>query len=138
MAAIALLQLATEYLGTRDAGRFLSKAIVLLVGLPLLIVWAFAVFRWASRKRFGALAPLFLGAVTAGLFFAGLLWATRAAWPWIAPLRPHYGPWGGADVLRVGFAMRPTSFARRRSSPGSARISSRTSSSTRSTPSRDW
>jgi len=111
MAAIALLQLATEYLGTRDAGRFLSKAIVLLVGLPLLIVWAFAVFRWASRKRFGALAPLFLGAVTAGLFFAGLLWATRAAWPWIAPLRPHYGPWGGADVLRVGFAMGLTSFA---------------------------
>ena len=111
MAGIALLQLATEYLGTRDAGRFLSKTIVLLVGLPLLIVWAFAVFRWASRRRFGALAPLFMGAITAGLFFAGLLSATRAAWPWIPPLRPHYGPWGGADALRVGFAMGLTSFA---------------------------
>jgi signal transduction histidine kinase len=111
MAAIALLQLGTEYLGTRDRGRFLSKAFVLLVGLPVLIVWAFAVFRFASRMRFGALGPLFVGAVTAGLFFAGLLWATRVAWPWIAPLRPHYGPWGNADVLRVGFAMGLTSFA---------------------------
>jgi signal transduction histidine kinase len=111
MAAIALLQLGTEYLGTRDSGRFLSKATVLLVGLPVLIVWAFAVFRWASRMRFGALGPLFVGAVMAGLFFAGLLWTTRAAWPWLAPLRPHYGPWGGADVLRVGFAMGLTSFA---------------------------
>ena len=50
MASIALLQLATEYLGTRDASRFLSKAIALLVGLPLLIVWAFALFRWAQLR----------------------------------------------------------------------------------------
>ncbi len=111
MAGIALLQLSTEYLGTHDAGRFLSKAITLLIGLPLLVVWAFAVYRWASRKRFGALGPLFVGAVAAGLFFAGLLWATRAASLSIAPLRPHYGPWSGTDVLRVGFAMGLTSFA---------------------------
>jgi signal transduction histidine kinase len=112
MAGVALLQLSTEYLGTHDAGRFLSKAIALLVGLPLLIVWAFAVFRWASRRRFGALGPLFVGAVTAGIFFAGVLWASRAASLSIAPvLRPHYGPWGGADVLRVGFAMGLSSFA---------------------------
>jgi hypothetical protein len=120
MAGIALLQLATEYLQTHDRGRLLSKAITLLVGLPLLIVWAFAVSRWASRKRvsatpwpapFSALGPLFVGAVAAGLFFAGLLWATRAASLWIAPLRPHYGPWGGADDLRIGFALGLTSFA---------------------------
>ena len=92
MASIALLQLATEYLGTRDASRFLSKAIALLVGLPLLIVWAFALFRWASRKRFGVLAPLFVGAVTAGLFFAGLLLASRAATVSLTPLRPHHEP----------------------------------------------
>jgi signal transduction histidine kinase len=111
MGGIALLQLASEYLGTHDAGRLLSKAFALLVGLPLLIVWAFAVFRWAYRRRFGALGPLFVGAITAGLFFAGLLWATRAAGLLLAPLQPHYGPWGGADVLRVGFAMGLTSFA---------------------------
>ncbi|HXN83905.1 MAG TPA: histidine kinase [Myxococcales bacterium] len=111
MGGIALLQLATEYLGTHDAIRLLSKSIALLVGLPLLIVWAFAVFRWAARRRFGALGPLFVGAVTAGLFFAGLLWATRAASLLLVPMQPHYGPWGATDVLRVGFAMGLTSFA---------------------------
>ncbi len=111
MAGIALLQLTTEYLGTHDSGRFLSKAITLLVGLPLLIVWAFTVFRWSSRKRFGAIGPLLVGAVASGLFFAGLLWVTRAVSLSIAPMRPHYGPWGGIDVLRVGFAMGLTSFA---------------------------
>jgi signal transduction histidine kinase len=111
MAGIALLQLTTEYLGTRDVGRFLSKGIVLLVGLPVLIVWAFAVFRWATRKRIGALGSLFVGAIVAGLFFAGLLWAVRAASFSIEPLRPHYGRWGSADALRVGFAMGLTSFS---------------------------
>jgi signal transduction histidine kinase len=120
MACIVLLQLATEYFGTHDAGRFLSKAITLSVGLPLLIVWAFAVSRWASQKRmsarpwpppFGALGPLLVGAIAAGLFFAGLLSATRAASLSIPLLRPHYGPWGSADVLRVGFAMGLSSFA---------------------------
>ena len=111
MVVIPLLQLGSEYLGTRDAGRFLSKAIVLLIGLPLLVAWAFAVLRWASGRRFGVLGPLILGAVAAGLFFAGLLWATRAATHSIATLRPHYGPWGATDVLRVGFAMGLTSFA---------------------------
>ena len=111
MVGIPLLQLASEYLGTRDAGRFLSKAIVLLIGLPLLVVWGFAVFRWASRRHFSVVGPLFVGAGAAGLFFAGLLWATRAATYSIPLLRPHYGPWGGVDVLRVGFAMGLTSFA---------------------------
>jgi signal transduction histidine kinase len=111
IAGIALLQLATEYLGTRDAGRFFSKALALLVGLPLLIVWAFAVFRWAARKHFGALGPLFAGAVMAGVFFAGLLWAARAVTLSLAPLQAHHEPWGGGDVLRVGFAMGLTYFA---------------------------
>jgi signal transduction histidine kinase len=110
IAGVALLQLATEYLGTRDASRFVSKTVALLVGLPLLIVWAFAVFRWASRKRFGVLAPLFGGAVAAGLFFAGLLWATRAAALSVTALRPQHEPYGGGDVLRVGFAMGLTYF----------------------------
>jgi hypothetical protein len=111
MASIALLQLSTEYLGTRDLGRFLSKSVALLIGLPLLVGWAFAVMRWSSRKQVGPIGPLFAGALTAGLFFAALLWATRAASFWFEPLRPHYGPWGGTDVLRVGFAMGLTSFA---------------------------
>jgi len=111
MAGIALLQLATEYLGARDVVRFLSKSIALVVGLPLLVFWAFAVFRWASRERFGVLGPLFVGAVSAGLFFAGLLRATRSAILSIVPPRPEYEPYGEGDVLRVGFAMGLTYFA---------------------------
>jgi signal transduction histidine kinase len=111
IAGIALLQLATEYLGARDVVRLLSKSIALVVGLPLLVVWAFAVFRWASRERFGVLGPLFVGAVSAGLFFAGLLRATRSAIVSIMPPPPHYEPYGEGDVLRVGFAMGLTYFA---------------------------
>jgi len=111
MVGILLLQLVTEYIGTHDAGRLLSKAVALLIGLPLLTVWALAVFRWASRKRVGAVGPLFVGAIMAGIFFAGLLSATRMASYSIALLRPHYGPWGDVDVLRVGFMMGVTSFS---------------------------
>jgi signal transduction histidine kinase len=111
IAAIALLQLATEYLGTHDAGRFISKGIALLIGLPLLVAWASAVFRGTSRKRLGAIGPLFVGAVTAGAFFAALLWATRAVSFSIAPLQMHREPWESGDVLRVGFAMGLTYFA---------------------------
>jgi signal transduction histidine kinase len=111
MAGVALLQLATEYLGTQDASRLVSKTAALLIGLPVLIVWAFTVFRWASRKRFGVLAALFVGAVAAGLFFAGLLWATRAATFSLTALRPRHEPFGDGDVLRVGFAMGLTYFA---------------------------
>lgn len=111
MGGIVLLQLGTELLGTHDMGRFLFKAVTLVIGLPLLIVWAFAVYRWSAKKRLITLAPLFVGAVVSGLLFAGLLWATRAASPSIHLLRPHYGPFGGVDVLRVGFAMGLSSFA---------------------------
>jgi signal transduction histidine kinase len=111
MTGIVVLQLGTEFLGTHDTGRFLFKAIALLIGLPLLIVWAFAVYHWASQKQLGVLGPLFVGALVAGLFFAGLLSMTRAASLSIPVMRPHYGPFGGVDVLRVGFAMGLSSFA---------------------------
>jgi hypothetical protein len=120
MVGIAVLQLATEYLGAHDAGRLLSKVLTLLVGLPLLIVWAFAVSRWAARKRasarpwaapFGTLGALFAGAVAAGISFAALLWTTRAASHSILPLQQHREPWGDGDVLRVGFTMGLTYFA---------------------------
>lgn len=110
MALIALPHLVTEYFWTRDHVRFVSKAVAFLVGLPLLIFWASAVFRWASRKDVGVLGPLFVGAVTAGIFFAGLLFATRAAVLSLAPLLPQ-DDWRGAVVLNVGFAIGLTSFA---------------------------
>ena len=111
MVAIVLLQLATEYLGTRDPARFLLKALALVAGIPLLILWASAVFRWASRNRFGALAPLLVGSVVSGLAFAALLWGVRKAGDAVPALHPRYGPWGTADLLRVGFALGITCFA---------------------------
>ncbi len=111
MAGIALLQLASEYLGTHDTVRLVSKSAALLIGLPLLVVGASSGYRWAARTQFGALGPLFAGALTAGLFFAGLLSATRAATFSFAPQLVHSEPYGEGDVLRVGFAMGLTYFA---------------------------
>ncbi len=111
MAGIALLQLASEFLGTHDTVRFLSKSVALLVGLPLLVVWANGVFRWAARNRFGLVVPLSAAAVAAGIFFAGLLRATRALTVSMVPLPPNAEPYGVGDVLRVGFTMGLTYFA---------------------------
>jgi hypothetical protein len=111
MAGVALLQLASEFLGTRDVVRFLSKSAALLVGLPLLMVGANGVFRWAARNRFGLIAPLSAAAVAAGILFAGLLRATRAVILPMVPLPPNQEPFGAGDVLRVGFTMGLTYFA---------------------------
>jgi hypothetical protein len=111
MAGIALLQLASEFLGTHDVVRLFSKALALLVGLPLLVVCANGVFRWAARNRFGLVAPLSVAAVVAGIFFAGLLRVTRAVISSTGPLPPNYEPFGEGDVLRVGFTLGLTYFA---------------------------
>jgi len=111
MAGIALLQLASEFLGVHDVVRFLSKSVALLVGLPLLVVGANGVFRWAVRNRFGLVASLSVAAVASGAFFALLLRATRAVTLAIVPLPPNYEPFGEGDVLRVGFTMGLTYFA---------------------------
>jgi len=79
--------------------------------LPLLVVCANGVFRWAARNRFGLVAPLSVAAVVAGVFFAGLLRATRAVISSIGPLPPNYEPFGEGDVLRVGFTLGLTYFA---------------------------
>jgi signal transduction histidine kinase len=111
MASIAVLQLASEFLGAHDVVRLLSKGLALAVGLPLLIVWAFVVFQWAARNRFGLVGPLFLAAVAAGVFFAGLLLAVRTVTISLIPFPANQEPYGGGDVLRVGFAMGLTYFA---------------------------
>jgi signal transduction histidine kinase len=111
MGGIALLNLASEFLGTHDLARVLSKTIALLVGLPLLVVCAFALFRWSARKDIGLLGPLFAGAAVAGIFFAGLLEATRAATFSLTPVRAGSEPYSQWDVLRVGFTMGLTFFA---------------------------
>jgi signal transduction histidine kinase len=111
MAGIALLQLASEFLGTHDVVRFLSKSAALLVGLPLLVVFATCVFRWAARNRFGLVAPLAIAAVAAGIFFAALLRATRAIVLSTVAMAQNQEPFGAGDVLRVGFTLGLTWFA---------------------------
>jgi signal transduction histidine kinase len=108
MVGVILLQLVSEYLGTRDSARFLLKSAALAVGIPLLILWASAVFRWASVHRVGALVPLFVGPVVSGVVFALLLLGVGEEVP---ALHPTYGPWGRADLLRVGFSLGITCFA---------------------------
>jgi hypothetical protein len=111
MAGIALLQLASEFLGAHDIVRFLSKSLALLVGLPVLIVSANGIFRWASRNRVPLIGPLSTAAIAAGAFFALLLRATRAVLLATVALPAGYEPFGEGDVLRVGFALGLTYFA---------------------------
>jgi hypothetical protein len=111
MTGIAVLQLASESLGTRDIVRSVSKTLALTIGLPVLTILATRTFRWAARKPLGLIGPLSVAAVVAGIFFAGLLRATRAIALAIVPLQPIYEPYGQGDVLRVGFTMGLTYFA---------------------------
>ena len=111
MAGIAFLQLGSEFLGMRDAVRLLSKTGALLIGLPVLVVCSFALFRWASRRDLGLLGPLFGGAVASGVFFAALLRATRAATLSLTTFQPSRDSYGQGDVLRVGFMTGLTYFA---------------------------
>jgi len=110
-AGIALLQLASEFLGAHDLVRLLSKSLALLIGLPLLMFWGTAVFRWAARHRVGLVGPLSVAAIASGFFFSGLLLATRTVTVSIAPLPSGYEPYGQGDVLRVGFALGLSYFA---------------------------
>jgi signal transduction histidine kinase len=111
MAGVAVLQLASEFVGARDRVRLLSKGAALLIGLPVLVIGANGIYRWAARNRFGLVAPLSLAAVVAGVFFAGLLRATRAVTLSIASVSASDEPFGRGDVLRVGFTMGLTYFA---------------------------
>ena len=67
MTIVPLLQLATEYLGTGDRGRAISKLAVTIVGLPILIGGSSAGLRWAAGRRSGPLVLLLGGRLSAGL-----------------------------------------------------------------------
>jgi len=111
MAGFALLQLASEYLGVRDAGRVACKGLALLVGLPLMIGCSFALFRYASRRSLGMLAPLAAGLVASGVLFSALLIAARAVVFSLLPKTPGMFRYGDGDLLRVGFMTGMTYFA---------------------------
>jgi signal transduction histidine kinase len=111
MAGIGALQLASEYIGVRDATRIACKAFALSLGLPVVIGCSFALFRWSSRRSLPLLVPLATGLVASGTFFATLLLAVRALVLWLVPLRAGMTRYDQGDILRVGFMMGMTYFA---------------------------
>jgi signal transduction histidine kinase len=111
MVGISLLQPVAEFLTTADRARLFARLVALIVGLPLVIVWASAVFRWAARRRVGTVPLMLAGAGASGVLFAILLSAAHRAGYSIEALRPYTGGWRDVDAARVGFAMGLTSFA---------------------------
>ena len=110
MTIVPLLQIATEYLGTGDSGRALSKLAVSIIGLPIL-VWSSSVgLRWAARRRLGPPVLLVGGILSAGLLYALLVYALHVASLSVAALRPQTGAWATSAALRIGFAMGLTNF----------------------------
>src|SRR5207245_11448245 len=111
MTIVPLLQLATEYLGTGDRGRGISKLAVTIVGLPILLEGSSAGLRWAAGRRSGPLVLLVGGRLSAGALYAVLLYAVHRAASSFAALPLMRGAWtGAAAALRVGFAMGLTNF----------------------------
>jgi signal transduction histidine kinase len=110
MTIVPLLQLGTEFLGTGDHGRALSKLAATLVGVPLLLWGSSRGLRWAEGRRLGPLVLLGGGMLAAGTLYAVLLEATHVA-SWAIPiLRPVRGEWATSAALRIGFAMGLTNF----------------------------
>lgn len=110
MTIVPALHLATEYLGTGDRGRLLSKLVVSIVGLPLLIWGSSAGLRWSAGRRLGPPVLLIGGMLSAGTLYALFLEAMHLASFSLAMLRPTTGEWGTAAALRIGFAMGVTNF----------------------------
>jgi hypothetical protein len=110
MTIVPLLYIVTEYLGTRDRGRMLSKLGVSIIGLPILIWGSSAGLRQAAKRALGPLLLLIGGVLCAGTLYALLLYAVHLASLSIAILRPHTGPLSTPASLRIGFAMGLTNF----------------------------
>src|SRR5712692_2294050 len=110
MAIVPLLHIVTEYLGTGDRGRTLSKLAVSIICLPILIRGSSAGLRWAALKRSRPPVLLIGGVISAGTLYALLLGAAHLASFSIAALRPETGAWATSAALRIGFAMGLTNF----------------------------
>jgi signal transduction histidine kinase len=110
MTVVPLLHIATEYLGTGDSGRALSKLAVSIIGLPLLMWGSSVGLRWAARRRLGPLVLLIGGILSAGTLFSLLVFAMHLASLSVPILRPQTGAWAPSAALRIGFAMGLTDF----------------------------
>src|SRR6266851_288098 len=109
MTIVPLLQIATEYLGTDDRGRAISKLAVTIIGLPILIKGSSAGLRWAAGRRSGPLVLLVGGMLSAGTLYAALLYAMHLASPSLAVLPPQGTAWTGtaAELARLRSHLEP-------------------------------
>src|SRR3989442_650734 len=113
MTIVPLLQLATEYLGTGDRGRAISKLAVTIVGLPILIGGSSAGLRWAAGRRSGPLGVLLRGDRSHRTRPAALpRLAGRPLAPF-APRRRRDADAGRADRLAAPLRADPRGTARR-------------------------
>lgn len=104
MTIVPLLQLTVEYATTFDPGRVISKALVLLIGLPPLLWASSASYRLASRSKSGAYLHVVIGVIAAGAFYAVLMLGVRAMSHRFGILRPHQ-PVDTFAAFRIGFIM---------------------------------
>ncbi|MDB4955604.1 MAG: hypothetical protein JWO36_3173 [Myxococcales bacterium] len=111
MAVISLLQPITEFLSIDDRARFLSKLVALAIGLPLVVGWASAIFRWAARRHVGTVPLVLAGAGASAVLFAIVLAVVRSIVFSVDALHANAAGWTEVDGLRVGFTMGLTSFA---------------------------
>ncbi len=109
MTILPLLYVATEYLGTGDRGRALSKLAVCIIGVPILVWGSSAALRWAAFRRSGPPVLLIGGVFASGTLFAALVYATHVASFSIPVLRPERA-WETSAALRIGFVMGLTNF----------------------------
>ena len=83
---VVLLQVAVQYVASRDRVRALTQISFMSVEMPLLmgvLSWGYA---WAVRRRLGPLSTLFFGIITAGCLgavFGTLLWCLAQRYPMI-------------------------------------------------------
>jgi signal transduction histidine kinase len=110
MTIVPLLHLATDFAGTGDRGRGLSKLAATVVGLPLLLWGSSRGLRWAAGRREGPVVLLAGGMLASGTLYALLLEGTHFASLSVAAFRPVTGEWATAAALRIGFAMGLTNF----------------------------
>jgi signal transduction histidine kinase len=110
MTLVPLLHIATDYLGTGDRGRTLSRLAISVIGLPILIWGSSAGLRWAAGRRLGPLVLLVGGMICSSTLYALLLYAVHWASLSIPIFRPATGVWEASTALRMGFAMGLTNF----------------------------
>ena len=110
MAVVPLLHIGTEYLGTGDLGRTLSKLAVSFIGLPILVWGSSAGLRWAGRRRLSSSVVLIVGVISAATLYTLLFYAIHLASLSLPILRPTSGPWATLAALRIGIAMGLTNF----------------------------